>query len=66
MKLLSFVRSDVLVGILGVFERSVYEPVVATVARVGLFKITAFPETALQSDYTLETRFSSLVFSVSV
>ena len=36
----------------GLFDRSLYDPDVATVARVGLFNICASPLTAFQSAFT--------------
>ena len=40
MNPLSLVNCEVLVGIVGLSDKSLYEPLVATVANVGLFNIS--------------------------
>ena len=40
------------VGIVGLLLRSLYDPDVATVAKVGLFRICATPLLAFQSEFT--------------
>ena len=52
MNPLSLVNSPVVVGIVGLSDKSLYEPLVATVANIGLFKICAIPLEAFQSEFT--------------
>ena len=64
MNPLSLVNSPVVVGIVGLSDKSLYEPLVATVANVGLFNISdqlTGPPPPPEDDITL---FSFIVIPV--